>query len=98
MELFDQLFNSSNIYDLFMKNPEAIRNLNLADKEMQEILNRTEKYINDNGTEAEKEALILFKKFINEKEGDNIKNIEKNILELKDKLNEKYNNKTFKFY
>lgn len=94
MELFDQLFNGSNLYDLFMKEPEAIKRFDSADKEIQESFKGVEEYINNNGTDLEKEALQLFKEFTKEKEGDSIKDTEKNILELKDRLNqlkEKYN-------
>lgn len=94
LELFDRLFNGSNLYDLFMKEPEAIKRFDSADKEIQESFKGVEEYINNNGTDLEKEALQLFKEFTKEKEGDSIKDTEKNILELKDRLNqlkEKYN-------
>ncbi len=94
LELFDQLFNGSNLYDLYMKDPEAIKRFDSADKEIQESFKEVEKYINNNGTDLEKEALQLFKEFTKEKEGDSIKDTEKNILELQDRLNqlkEKYN-------
>lgn len=94
LELFDQLFNGSNLYDLFMKEPEAIKRFDSADKEIQESFKGVEEFINNNGTDLEKEALQLFKEFTKEKEGDSIKDTEKNILELKDRLNqlkEKYN-------
>lgn len=86
LELFDQLFNSSNIYDLFMKDPRAIRKFELADKEMQESLNRTEEYINCNGTDLEKEAFKILKVFMENDAETSIKNSNKNIEELKNRL------------
>lgn len=93
-ELYDQLFNSSNLYDLLTNNPKAIEKFDLADKEMKESLNRAGEYIAKNGTDLEKEAFTLFKEFTQEKENDSIKNTEKNILELQEKLKKlkvKYN-------
>lgn len=86
LELFDQLFNSSNIYDLFMKDPGAIRKFELADKEMQESLNRTEEYINCNGTDLEKEAFKILKVFMENDAETSIKDSNKNIEELKNRL------------
>ncbi len=86
LELFDQLFNSSNIYDLFMKDPGAIRKFELADKEMQESLNRTEEYINCNGTDLEKEAFKILKVYIENDAETSIKDSNKNIEELKNRL------------
>ena len=86
LELFDQLFNSSNIYDLFMKDPGAIRKFELADKEMQESLNRTEEYINSNGTDLEKEAFKILKVFMENDAETSIKDSNKNIEELKNRL------------
>ena len=86
LELFDQLFNSSNIYDLFMKDPEAIKRFELADKEMQESLNRAEEYINSNGTDLEKEAFRILKEFMKSDEETSIKDSNKNVEELKNRL------------
>ena len=86
LELFDQLFNSSNIYDLFMKDPGAIRKFELADKEMQEWLNRTEEYINCNGTDLEKEAFKILKVYMENDAETSIKDSNKNIEELKNRL------------
>lgn len=92
LELFDQLFNNSNLYDLLMKKPEAIRKFDFADKEMQESFKKTEDYINKNGTELERKALEIIKEFLKEKENESIKDTTKNIEELKtrfEKLSEK---------
>ncbi len=94
-ELYDQLFNSSNLYDLLTNDPKAIEKFDSADKEIKESMNKAEKYINKHGTPLEKEAFQLLKEFTKEKETDSIKNTEKNILEFQEKLNklkEKYNN------
>lgn len=94
LELFDQLFNSSNLYDLFMKDPEVIKQFEFADKEIQESFKKVEEYINENDNELEKEALHVFKTFIEEKKDESIKDITKNVEELKirlEKIVESYN-------
>lgn len=94
LELFDQLFNSSNLYDLFMKESKAIKQLESADKEIQESFKRVEEYISENGNELEKEALHIFKTFREEKEDESIKDTTKNVEVLKtrlEKLVESYN-------
>ena len=98
LELFDQLFNGSNLYDLIMKDPEAIKRFDSADKEIQKLFEEGEKYINENGSELEKEALKTFKEFMKEKENKSINDINKNVEELKTRLeklienNKKMNN------
>lgn len=98
LELFDQLFNGSNLYDLIMKDPEAIKRFDSADKEIQKLFEEGEKYINENGSELEKEALKIFKEFMKEKENESINDINKNVEELKTRLeklienNKKMNN------
>lgn len=86
LELFDQLFSSSNIYDLFIKDPEAIRKFELADMEMQESFNKIEEYINNNGTDLEKEAFRVLKEFMENDKETSIKDSNKNIEELKNRL------------
>lgn len=86
LELFDQLFSSSNIYDLFIKDPEAIRKFELADMEMQESFNKIEEYINNNGTNLEKEAFRVLKEFMENDKETSIKDSNKNIEELKNRL------------
>ena len=86
LELFDQLFSSSNIYDLLIKDPEAIRKFELADMEMQESFNKIEEYINNNGTDLEKEAFRVLKEFMENDEETSIKDSNKNIEELKNRL------------
>lgn len=88
LELFEQLFNNNNLYDLFMKEPEAIEKFDLADKELQEYFKSYEDYIDKNGTELEKEALKILKKFIAETEKVSIKDTNKKLEELKQKLEE----------
>lgn len=85
LELFDQLF-SSNIYDLFIKDPEAIRKFELAGMEMQESFNKIEEYINNNGTNLEKEAFRELKEFMENDKETSIKDSNKNIEELKNRL------------
>lgn len=86
LELFDQLFNGSNLYDLIMKDPEAIKRFDSADKEIQESFESVEKYINENGSKLEKEALKIFKEFTEEKKDESIKDVTKNVEELKTRL------------
>lgn len=94
LELFDQLFSSSNIYDLFIKDPEAIRKFELADMEIQESFNKIEEYIK-NGTDLEKEAFRVLKEFMENDKETSIKDSNKNIEELKNRLEKlvKKNNK-----
>lgn len=96
LELFDQLFNVSNLYDLIMKDPEAIKRFDSANEEIQESLKSVEEYINKNGNELEKEALKIFKEFIEEKEDESIKDVTKNVEELKTRLEKliEHNNKS----
>ena len=86
--LFDQLFNSSNLYDLFMKEPDAVKKLDLADKEIQESFKRVENYINKNGNEFEKEIVEILKEFAKDNEGESIKDININIKMLQEKIND----------
>ena len=97
--LFAQLFNGSNLYDLFMKDPEAIKRFDSADKEIQESLNMVEEYINSNGTDLEKEAFRILKEFMENDEEISIKDSNKNVEESKDRLEKlvEKNNKNEKF-
>lgn len=97
--MFAQLFNGSNLYDLFMKDPEAIKRFDSADKEIQESLNMVEEYINSNGTDLEKEAFRILKEFMENDEEISIKDSNKNVEEFKDRLEKlvEKNNKNEKF-
>lgn len=86
LELFDQLFNGSNLYDLFMRDPEAIKRFDSADKEIQESFKKIEEYINVNGTKLEKEAFRIYKEFMEIDEETSIKDLNKNVEELKNRL------------
>lgn len=99
LELFDQLFNGSNLYDLFMKDPESIKRFDSADKEIQESLDIVEEYINSNGTDLEKESFIILKEFMENDEEISIKDSNKNVEEFKDRLEKlvEKNNKNEKF-
>lgn len=92
--LFEQLFNSSNLYDLFMKEPDAVKKFDLADKEIQESFKRVENHINENGNEFEKKIVEILKEFAKDNEGESIKDININIKMLQEKINDlkgKYN-------
>lgn len=86
LELFDQLFNCSNLYDLFMKDPEAIKRFDSADREIQESFKKIEEYINVSGTNLEKEAFKIYKEFMENDEEVSIKDTTKNIEEMKVRL------------
>lgn len=86
LELFEQLFNGSNLYDLFMKDPEAIKRFDSADREIQESFKKIEEYINVNGTNLEKEAFKIYKEFMENDEEVSIKDTTKNIEEMKARL------------
>ena len=92
--LFEQSLNSSNLYDLFMKDPVAVRKLDLVDKEMQEYFKGVEDYINKNGNESEKKTIEILKEFVKGKDGKCIKDVDINIQMLQEhinKLKEEYN-------
>lgn len=94
LELFDQLFNGSNLYDLFMGDPEAIKRFDSANREIQKSFKKIEEYINVNGTNLEKEAFKIYKEFMENDEEVSIKDTTKNIEEMKvrlEKLVEKNN-------
>lgn len=94
LELFDQLFNGSNLYDLFMGDPEAIKRFDSADREIQKSFKKIEEYINVNGTNLEKEAFKIYKEFMENDEEVSIKDTTKNIEKMKvrlEKLVEKNN-------
>lgn len=94
LELFDQLFNGSNLYDLFMGDPEAIKRFDSADREIQKSFKKLEEYINVNGTNLEKEAFKIYKEFMENDEEVSIKDTTKNIEKMKvrlEKLVEKNN-------
>lgn len=86
LELFDQLFNGSNLYDLFMGDPEAIKRFDSADREIQKSFKKIEEYINVNGTNLEKEAFKIYKEFMENDEEVSIKDTTKNIEEMKVRL------------
>lgn len=94
LELFDQLFNGSNLYDLFMGDPEAIKRFDSDDREIQKSFKKIEEYINVNGTNLEKEAFKIYKEFMENDEEVSIKDTTKNIEKMKvrlEKLVEKNN-------
>lgn len=86
LELFEQLFNGSNLYDLFMKDPKAIKRFDSADREIQESFKKIEEHINVNGTNLEKEAFKIYKEFMENDEEVSIKDTTKNIEEMKARL------------
>ena len=88
-ELCNELFNADNLYELFMKNPNAIKKIDDADEEIQQMLQKYEKIINQKGTEIEKNILEILKEFSYIVESKSIKDFNTKMVEIKDKL-EKY--------
>ncbi len=92
--LFNQLFNGSNLYDLLAKDSTVIKKFESADREIKESFKKAEEYINEHGSELEKESLKLYKEFMEKKCDGSIKQTEDNIKELQErleKLKERYN-------
>lgn len=87
LEIFEQLFNINNLYDLFMNDQEAIEKFNLANNEMQGSLRKCESYILENGTELEKEIMVILKDFIKSNNGETIGNVNINIRNFEEKMN-----------
>lgn len=93
-EIFEKLFTAENLYDLLNKDKKAISEFDSADSEIQGMMDKAEKYINEKGSDLEKEALPLIKDFFkdNDRESikefnDRVKKLQCNLLKLKEKYN-----------
>lgn len=94
LEIYEQLFNPDNIYDLLTKDPTAIENLEAMDKRIQKCFKINEIYIDEYGTKSEKESLKILKRFLDGNIGISINDLKKNVEKLKtdlEKLNETEN-------
>lgn len=93
-EIFEKLFTAENLYDLLNKDKKAISEFDSADFEIQGMMDKAEKYINEKGSDLEKEALPLIKDFFKDNDRESIKEFNDRVKELQSnllKLKEKYN-------
>ena len=88
IEILREYCNLNNIFDLMNKDKEAIKKYDLIDKEMEELFNKQDKYIAENGTELQKATMNLLKDFFVNNESVTKNEYDKNIKELADKLKE----------
>ena len=70
------------------KDKEAIKKYDLIDKEMEELFNKQDKYIVENGNHFQKETMNLLKDFFVNNESVTKNEYDKNIKELADRLKE----------
>ena len=94
--IFSDIFNSEMIYDIFNRDPAAINKVQEADSEIINLFKSIESYINSYGSEYEKEAAKILKKYMNEEFSDNesINDINNKEVKMKEELIElfkKYN-------
>ena len=93
-EIFEKLFTAENLYDLLNKDKKAISEFDSADSEIQGMMDKAEKYINEKGSDLEKEALPLIKDFFKDNDRESIKEFNDRVKKLQNdllKLKEKYN-------
>ena len=95
LEILHEYCNPSNVFDLINKDKEAIKKYDLIDKEMEELFNKQDKYITENGNELQKETMNLLKDFFINNKSVTKNEYDKNMKELADKLKE-LNNKSEK--
>lgn len=88
IEILREYCNLNNIFDLMNKDEEAIKKYDLIDKEMEELFNKQDKYIAENGTELQKATMNLLKDFFVKNESVTKNGYDKNIKELAVKLKE----------
>jgi len=88
IEILREYCNPSNVFNLMNKDKEAIKKYDLINKEMEELFNKQDKYITENGNELQKETMNLLKDFFINNELVTKNEYDKNIKELADKLKE----------
>lgn len=95
IEILREYFNPSNVFDLMNKDKDAIKKYDLIDKEMEELFNKQDKYITENGNKLQKETMNLLKDFfinnesITKNEYDkNMKELANNLKQLSEKIEE----------
>lgn len=88
IEILHEYCNPSNIFDLVNNDKETLKKYDLNDKEMDELFNKYDKYIFENGNELQKQAMNLIKDFFINNENVTKSEYDKNMKELVDKLKE----------
>mgnify|MGYP000543385829 FL=1 len=88
IEILREYCNPSNIFDLVNNDKETLKKYDLNDKEMDELFNKYDKYIFENGNELQKQAMNLIKYFFINNENVTKSEYDKNTKELVDKLKE----------
>ena len=88
IEILREYCNPSNVFDLMNKDKEAMKKYDSFDKEMEELFNNQDKYINENGNVLQKETMNLLKDFFINNESVTKNEYDKNMKELADKLKE----------
>lgn len=86
IEILREYCNPSNVFDLMNKDKEVMKKYDLIDKEMEELFNKQDKYITENGNELQKETMNLLKEFFVNNESVTKNEYDKNMKELADKL------------
>ena len=88
IEILREYYNPSNVFDLMNKDKDAMKEYDLMDKEMEELFNKQDKYITENGNDLQKETMNLLKNFFINNESVTKNEYDKNMKELADKLKE----------
>lgn len=88
IEILREYCNPSNIFGLVNNDKETLKKYDLNDKEMDELFNKYDKYIFENGNELQKQAMNLIKDFFINNENVTKSEYDKNTKELVDKLKE----------
>lgn len=86
IEILREYCNPSNVFDLINKDKETMKKYDFIDKEMEELFNKQDKYITENGNSLQKETMILLKDFFINNESVTKNEYDKNIKELAEKL------------
>lgn len=86
IEILREYYNPSNIFDLMNKDKETMKKYDMIDKEMEELFNKQDKYIAENGNNLQKEAMNLLKEFFDNNESATKNEYDKNMKDLVDKL------------
>ena len=88
IEMLREYCNPSNVFDLMNKDKEAIKKYDLIDEKMEELFNKQDKYITENGNDLQKETMNLLKDFFINNESVTKNEYDKNMKDLADKLKE----------
>ncbi len=88
IEILREYYNPSNIFDLMSKDEKAMKKYDFIDEEMEELFNKQDKYIAENGNELQKETMNLLKDFFINNETVTKNEYDKNIKQLVDRLKE----------